>query len=147
LGAAGVTCPYEFGPAIVGVNYSNVQYRSGADSLFKGHATFNIAGVFGQWTIRPAVQLFAGYSYTRGGEVDGVDERAQYHNVTLGAQYALSKRSTLYLMGGYQHASGDTLNALGNPVAATASVSDKGNGHSSATQSQAIVSIGVRHKF
>lgn len=95
----------------------------------------------------PSVQLFAGYSYTRGGEVDGVDERAQYHNVTLGAQYALSKRSTLYLMGGYQHASGGTLNALGNPVAATASVSDKGNGHSSATQSQAIVSIGVRHKF
>jgi predicted porin len=134
LGAAGATCPYEFGPAIVGVNYSNVQYRSGADSLFKGHATFNIAGVFGQWTIRPAVQLFAGYSYTRGGEVDGVDERAQYHNVTLGAQYALSKHSTAYLMGG-------------NPVAATASVSDKGNGHSSATQSQAIVSIGVRHKF
>ncbi|TDY21224.1 putative porin [Paraburkholderia sp. BL6665CI2N2] len=143
--ATGAT--YDFGPAIVGVNYSNVQYRSGADSLFKGHATFNIAGVFGQWTVRPAVQLFAGYSYTRGGEVDGVDERAQYHNVTLGAQYALSKRSTVYLMGGYQHASGGTLDALGHPVAATASVSDKGNGHSSATQSQAIVSIGVRHKF
>ncbi|PRX36819.1 putative porin [Paraburkholderia sp. BL18I3N2] len=143
--ATGAT--YDFGPAIVGVNYSNVQYRSGADSLFKGHATFNIAGVFGQWTIRPAVQLFAGYSYTRGGEVDGVDERAQYHNVTLGGQYALSKRSTVYLMGGYQHASGGTLDALGNPVTATASVSDKGNGHSSAAQSQAIVSIGVRHKF
>lgn len=143
--ATGAT--YDFGPALVGVNYSNVQYRSGADSLFKGHATFNIAGVFGQWTIRPAVQLFAGYSYTRSGEVDGVDERAQYHNVTLGAQYNLSKRSTVYLMGGYQHASGGTLDALGNPVAATASVSDKGNSHSSSSQSQAIVSIGVRHKF
>lgn len=143
--ATGAT--YDFGPALVGVNYSNVQYRSGADSLFKGHATFNIAGVFGQWTIQRAVQLFAGYSYTRGGEVDGVDERAQYHNVTLGAQYNLSKRSTVYLMGGYQHASGGTLDALGNPVAATASVSDKGNSHSSSTQSQAIVSIGVRHKF
>jgi predicted porin len=93
------------------------------------------------------LQLFAGYSYTRGGEVDGVDERAQYHNVTLGAQYALSKRSTVYLIGGYQHASGGTLDALGNPVPATASVSDKGNGHSSNTQSQAILSIGMRHRF
>lgn len=143
--AAGAT--YSVGPAILGLNYSNVQYRSGADSLFKGHATFNIAGVFGQWTLSPAVQLFAGYSYTRGGEVDGVDERAQYHNVSLGAQYNLSKRSTVYVMGGYQHASGDTLNALGDPVAATASLGDKGNGHSAATQSQAIVSIGLREKF
>jgi predicted porin len=143
--AAGVT--YDFDPVVVGVNYGNVQYRSGADSLFTGHATFNIAGVFAQWTVRQALQLFAGYSYTRGGEVDGVDERAQYHNVTLGAQYALSKRSTVYLIGGYQHASGGTLDALGNPVPATASVSDKGNGHSSNTQSQAILSIGMRHRF
>jgi predicted porin len=143
--AAGAT--YDFDPVVVGVNYGNVQYRSGADSLFTGHATFNIAGVFAQWTVRQALQLFAGYSYTRGGEVDGVDERAQYHNVTLGAQYALSKRSTVYLIGGYQHASGGTLDALGNPVPATASVSDKGNGHSSNTQSQAILSIGMRHRF
>lgn len=103
--------------------------------------------MFGQWTVRPAVQLFAGYRYTRGGEVDGVDERAQYHNVTLGVQYTLSKRSTAYLMGGYQHASGGTLDALGNPVAATAPVSGKGNGHSSSAQSQAIVRIGLRHRF
>ena len=55
--AAGAT--YNFGPAIVGVNYSNVQYRSGADSLFNGHATFNLAGVFAQWNLRPAVQLLS----------------------------------------------------------------------------------------
>ncbi len=143
----GTGATYDFGPALVGANYSNVQYRSGANSLFTGHATFNIAGVFAQWTVRQPLQLFAGYSYTRGGQVDGVDERAQYHNVTLGAQYSLSKRSTVYLLGGYQHASGETLDALGNPVAATASVSDKGNGHSAATQSQAIVSLGMRHRF
>ncbi|MFM0757396.1 porin [Paraburkholderia strydomiana] len=143
--AAGAT--YDFGPVLAGVNYSNVQYRSGADSLFNGRATFNVAGVFAQWTVRPELRLFAGYSYTRGGEVDGVDDRARYHTVSLGAQYNLSKSSTAYLMGGYQHASGMTLDALGNPVAATASVTDKGNGHSSAAQSQAIVSIGVRHRF
>jgi predicted porin len=143
--AAGAT--YDFGQALVGVNYGNVQYHSGADSLFTGHATFNIAGVFAQWTVRQTLQLFAGYSYTRGGEVDGVDEEAQYNNMTLGAQYALSKRSTLYLIGGYQHASGGTLDVLGNPVPATASVSDKGNGHSSNTRSQAILSVGIRQRF
>lgn len=93
------------------------------------------------------MQLFAGYSYTRGGKVEGIDDRAQYHTVSLGAQYNLSKRSTVYLMGGYQHASGMTLDGLGNPVAATASLTDKGNGHSSAARSQAIVSVGVRQRF
>jgi len=143
--AAGAT--YDFGPALIGVNYSNVQYRAGANSLFTGNATFNIAGVFGQYTLRPNTHLFAGYSYTRGSEVDGVTDRAQYHNVTLGATYDLSKRSTVYLLGAYQHASGMTLDAAGNPVEATASASDKGNGHSSAAQSQTIVAVGLRHRF
>ncbi|NPT40526.1 porin [Paraburkholderia sp. 1N] len=142
---AGVT--YDFGSALVGLNYSNVQYRSGAESLFNGIATFNIAGVFAQWKIRPNIRVFGGYSYTRGGEVDGIEDRAQYHNVTIGAMYNLTKRSVIYVLSGYQHASGGTLDALGNPVPATASVSDKGNGHSSATQSQVIVSFGIRHQF
>ncbi len=76
-----------------------------------------------------------------------MDEDAQYHNVSVGAAYDLPTRSTVYLLAGYQHASGMTLDAAGNPVAAPASVSDKGNGHSSATQWQAIVSVGLRQKF
>ncbi|CAD6526507.1 Outer membrane porin protein [Paraburkholderia hiiakae] len=143
--AAGAT--WDFGPAVVGVNYSNVQYRSGANSLFSGNAIFNIAGIFTQWNVQPRTHVFAGYSYTRGSAVEGVDEDAQYHNVSVGATYDLSTRSTVYLLAGYQHASGMTLDAAGDPVAATASVSDKGNGHSSATQSQAIVSVGLRQKF
>lgn len=143
--AAGAT--WDFGPALVGVNYSNVQYKAGANSLYSGTATFNIAGVFGMWNVQPKTHLFAGYNYTRGSHVDGLENEAQYHNVSLGALYDLSKRSTVYVLAGYQHASGMTLNALGNPVAATASFADKGNGHSSAAQSQAIVSVGFRQRF
>lgn len=143
--AAGAT--WDFGAAVVGVNYSNVQYRAGANSLFAGNADFNIAGIFTQWNVRPNAHLFAGYSYTRGSGADGVNDDAQYHNVSLGALYDFSKRSTVYVLAGYQHASGETLDALGRPVAATASVSDKGNGHSAAAQSQAIVSVGLRQKF
>lgn len=143
--AAGAT--WDFGPALVGVNYSNVQYKAGANSLYSGTATFNIAGIFGMWNVQPKTHLFAGYSYTRGSHVDGLDDEAQYHNVSLGALYDLSTRSTVYLLAGYQRASGMTLDALGNPVAATASFGDKGNGHSSAAQSQAIVSVGFRQRF
>jgi predicted porin len=124
-----------------------VQYRPGANSLFSGNAIFNIAGIFTQWNVQPRTHLFAGYSYTRGSAVQGVDEDAQYHSISVGTTYDLSKRSTVYLLAGYQHASGMTLDAAGNPVAATASLGDKGNGHSSATQSQAIVSVGLRQKF
>ncbi|RQS03533.1 porin [Burkholderia sp. Bp9002] len=138
---------YDFGPALVGVNYSNVQYRAGDQSRFSGHATFNVAGIFARWKVRPQTQLFAGYSYTRGSDVDGIDDRAQYHNVTLGAVYDLSKRTSVYLLGAYQHASGTMLDALGRPVAATASVSDKANSHSSDTRSQTIVSVGLRQRF
>nr|WP_240763930.1 porin [Paraburkholderia silviterrae] len=143
--AAGAS--WDFGAALVGVNYSNVQYKAGANSLYSGTAMFNIAGVFGTWNVQPRTHLFAGYNYTRGSHVDGLENEAQYHNVSVGAQYDLSKRSTVYLLAGYQHASGMTLDALGNPVAATASFADKGNGHSAAAQSQAIVSLGLRERF
>jgi predicted porin len=143
--AAGAT--WNFSTVQVGVNYSNVQYKAGANSLYSGTAKFNIAGVFGMWNVQPYTHLFAGYSYTRGSDVDNLDDAAQYHNVSVGALYDFSKRSTVYLLAGYQHASGTTLDALGRPVAATASVSDKGNGHSSNSQSQAIVSVGLREKF
>ncbi|CAN0625587.1 general bacterial porin, GBP family [Burkholderia multivorans] len=143
--ATGAT--YDFGSTVVGVNYSNVQYRAGDRSLFAGHANFNVAGVFASWKVQPQAQLFAGYSYTRGSGIDGLGDAAQYHNVTLGAVYDLSVRTSVYLLGAYQHASGMTLDALGHPVPATASVSDKANTHSAATQSQAIVSLGLRQKF
>ena len=144
---AGATCPYDFGPAIVGVDYSNVQYRSGADSLFKGHDTFNIAGVFGQWTIRPAVQLFAGYSYTRGGEVDGVDERAQYHNVTLGAQYNLSKRTDIYTSYAKQINQGNAVNVITD--ASNAGLDTVGTATANILPgfNPWSAQIGIRHKF
>ncbi|WP_186046495.1 porin [Burkholderia gladioli] len=143
--ATGAT--WDFGSTVVCVNYSNVQYRAGAQSLFRGHARFNIAGVFTRWQASPAAQLFLGYSYTRGSELDGLDERAVYHNVSAGATYDLSRRTTVYLLAGWQHASGSTLDANGQVVAASASVSDKGNGHSSASRSQALVSLGIRQRF
>ncbi|ALK32974.1 porin [Burkholderia plantarii] len=143
--ATGAT--WDFGPVLVGANYSNVQYRAGGNSLYHGHATFNIAGLFTQWKVAANTRLFAGYNYTRRGDVDGLAESATYHDASLGAFYDLSKRTTVYLLGAYQHASGMTLDAFGRPTAATASASDKANGHSAATRSQTLVSVGLRQLF
>jgi predicted porin len=143
--ATGLT--YDFGVAVVGVNYSNVQYKPGANSLFSSEAAFDIAGIFVRWKIQTNIHMITGYSYTRANQVAGISDRAQYHNASVGVLYDFGKRTTAYLLGGYQRATGGTLNALGEPVDATASVSDKGNGHSSQGQSQAIVSIGLRQRF
>jgi predicted porin len=143
--ATGLT--YDLGTVLLGANYSNVQYKPGADSSFSSPAVFNIAGIFSQWKIKPQFHVITGYSYTRANAMAGISDRAQYHNVNVGLLYDLGTRSTIYLLGGFQRARGETLNVLGIPVNATASVSDKGNGHSSASRSQVIVSLGLRQKF
>jgi predicted porin len=51
----------------------------------------------------------------------------------------------VYLVGAWQHASGDTLDAAGTGiVAAQASVGSYGYG---GTNTQELVSVGLRHKF
>jgi predicted porin len=65
--------------------------------------------------------------------------------VNLGADYALSKRTDLYALFGYQKASGNTLNASGAIVKAAASVGSYGVNAGTDTQELAIV--GIRHKF
>ncbi len=138
---------YDFGTAKVAVNFSNVQYSPGPSSLFSKEAIFNTIGLFGYWTPYSKFHAFTGYSYTRTSEIDQADDRAQYHGVTAGILYDLSKRTTLYTLAGYQRAIGKTLNSLGEPVDATAAVGDKANGLSSATGSQVMVRAGVRLRF
>ncbi|WP_168788930.1 porin [Paraburkholderia aromaticivorans] len=143
--AAGAT--YDFGKAKAGVNYSNVQYRPGPFSLFTQEAIFNTVGLFAYWALHPSFHVFTGYSYTRSGQLDAADDHAQYHGVSLGLLYDLSRRTTLYTLAGYQRAIGKTLDSQGDIVDATASVGSKGIGHSAATASQVIVRVGIRQRF
>ena len=72
--------------------------------------------------------------------------RMTYHQVSLGADYSLSKRTDLYAVGAWQHASGDQRDpTTGALVPATASIGSYGN--QSGTENQVMVSVGIRHKF
>ncbi|MDI9682488.1 hypothetical protein QM334_37615, partial [Burkholderia cenocepacia] len=64
---------------------------------------------------------------------------AHYNQVNLGADYALSKRTDLYALFGYQKASGNTLDASGATVKAAASVGAYGVNSGTDTQELAIV--------
>ncbi|HEM7875727.1 porin [Burkholderia contaminans] len=141
-----VTAGYQFTPAWdISVSYSNVQYIPGTLSGFKNTAIFNTAGAVLHWKAAPQWDFAAGYSYTAATQSNGVSSAAKYHQVTLSQYYSLSKRTGLYAVEAYQHASGNTLTPAGGIVAATTSIGD-GVGAGS-KQNQIAAGVGMIHRF
>lgn len=132
---------YVLGSATIGAAYSNTQYGSDAFSAFRDTAKFNNGSVFVNYQITPALRTGVAYNYT---SLTGPSS-AHYNQINLGADYALSKRTDLYALTGYQKASGNTLNSSGKVVGAQASIGDFGV--NSGTDSQALAVVGIRHKF
>jgi predicted porin len=146
----GTAARYTFGKLMVGLNYSNVQYRPGAASLFTQSATFNTFGVISTYALTPAITVAAGYSYTAEKARNGVTDAAHYHQFSMEQTYALSKRTAFYALEAYQKASGKTLRTVGGVstvVNAVASVGDSQNGTPSNGPSQFVGMVGIRHSF
>ncbi len=137
---------YQLSAVTFGVSYSNTQYAPGAFSLFRNTVTFNSAGATATWQVTPATRIGLGYSYTRGSSIDGASA-PNYNQFNLSSYYALSTRTVLYGLVGFQKAGGTTLDAYGNLVAATASVGDAANGASAAGHNQVLVRIGIHQAF
>jgi predicted porin len=138
---AKVGAQYVIGPFTAGLTYSNTQYANDAFSTYHSTAKFNNGSGFFNYQITPAFRTGVGYNYT---SLTGPTS-AHYNQVNLGADYALSKRTELYALAGYQKASGKTLNATGNVINAAASIGDYGV--NSGTNSQELAIVGIRHKF
>ncbi|WP_454872563.1 porin [Paraburkholderia xenovorans] len=140
---------YQLGAATLGMVYSNVKFGSlGATSVagmsaktgaYRGSATFNIAEVSIKYNVTPALLLGAAYDYTRDSGTAS-DSGAHYNQYDLGALYSLSKRTTLYLVGLYQTASGT--NSLGNKAVAAINQATP-----SSTNHQFVATLGINHKF
>jgi predicted porin len=131
---------YALGPATFGLSYSNVQYGNitadnGATAKFS-----NIdAGV--TWAFTPTFSTSVAYDYLKGSGLNGSDLGNQHFNqVSLLADYTLSKRTDIYAAGSLQKASGT--NSQG-----TAAVADIGNLGDSSNSRQALVRVAIRHKF
>jgi predicted porin len=141
IGIASVAAQYVVGPITTGLRYSNVQYKPDAASGFGTTEKYNVGAGFVNYQVTPAALLGLGYTYTHGNG----DATATYHQISLGGDYNLSKRTDVYLVGAWQHANGNQRNAAGQVVSAVASVADYGFNSSSINQT--IVSLGIRHKF
>jgi predicted porin len=98
-----VTGGYAFTPALdISVTYSNVQYVPGINSKFTDEAVFNTFGTVLHYRAATAIDLAAGYSYTRATKANSIDSAAQYHQFNLSEAYNLSKRTTLYALQAFQ---------------------------------------------
>jgi len=125
---------YAFGPAVVGLVYSHSKYDY--TQVFGSSTKFDNIEVNGKYMLTPALQLGAAYTYTwskQGGS--GIQRKPKWHQVALGADYWLSKRSDVYMVGLWQHNSGDSVLTQLN-----------GQGLSSSVN-QIAVTAGIRHKF
>lgn len=144
---------YTFGSATVGATYSNIKFMNLGDTAtsgpnplgYAGTATFNNAEVSGKYQLTPALLLGVAYDYTRGSGVSSTlatvhDSGARYHQFALGADYFLSKRTDLYILGVYQKATG--VDSTGQvAVASITSVTAAAGNHA------ALVRVGMRVKF
>jgi predicted porin len=141
IGIASAAVQYVTGPWTANLSYSNAQYKPDANSGFQTTQKFNVGRVYVGYQLTPAALLGVGYAYTRGTG----DATATYNQVSLGGTYSLSKRTDLYTVGAWQHASGDQRIPGGGLQSATASIGSYGN--QSSTDNQVMVSVGIRHKF
>jgi predicted porin len=115
----------------MGVRYSNAQYRGDAQSV-----RFNVARACSDTGLRPILQLGPGYIYVYGSTAaPGVDGSvASIDQVSAGTPYYLLQRTSLYLVGAYQHADG-----------AFASLGDYD--YTSSRKERVIAKLDLLHKF
>ncbi|MFD1560243.1 porin [Paraburkholderia silviterrae] len=100
---------------------------------YLGQAVFDNYEANVQYQFTPAFNVGLGYTYTDA-------PRAKYQQVNLGAQYYLSKRTTLYVIGVYQYASG--IDSYGAP--AVAQINEVAP---SSTPNQLLARAGLLFKF
>ncbi|AXL53978.1 porin (plasmid) [Paraburkholderia caffeinilytica] len=146
---AAIAANYTIGALRLGAVYANVRYLPGNQSAFLDTAVFNNYGIFGTYRIRPDLESAAAVSYTVASKANTIQDRAKYLLFSLKQAYLLSKRTTLYALEGFTHATGKTLGASGikTIVAAAPVVGDSQNLTPSSTPNQVVVMLGIASKF
>lgn len=130
---------YQFGAATLGAVYSNTKYMN--IGAFNGAtATFNSYELNAFYRLTTALSLSGEYNYTKGNAVKGDIGDQRYNQFSLLLDYALSKRTDVYLLGTFQSASG-TSSTGAAAVADIGSLGDSSNNH------QAVARIAIHHKF
>jgi predicted porin len=148
----GVTGGWQFTQTMdISFSYSNVQYIPGINSGYRDEAIFNTVGSVLHWKPTPDIDLAGAYSYTAATKANAITDAARYHQFSLFEGYSLSKRTLLYAVQGYQHATGKTLSlsatGVSSVVDATPAIGDFSNSTPSSTANQVVVAVGMIQRF
>jgi predicted porin len=142
----GVGGNYTFGPAVVGLLWTRSLFdntQPGANSvIMQSFDTlhFNNYEVNAHYSLTPAVSLAGAYTFTEGSFSSGTGSaNPKWHQVTLMADYSLSKRTDVYVEGVYQHAYGAAGSAFEGAYINGLSQSSTGN--------QVAATVGMRTRF
>ncbi|MEX3761387.1 porin [Paraburkholderia phenoliruptrix] len=144
---------YTFGPATVGVAYTNTYATQLQSSGYVGAITpptgtvsslrFHNFEVNGKYQLTPAFYVGAMYAYTRAdlNTTTSGKQHPNYQTVGLMADYNQSKRTDIYLQGAYQHVGGDKTGTVLDAAYVP------GADDVSSTRNQLLVRAAIRHKF
>jgi predicted porin len=139
---------YAFGPATVGLLWTHTQFDNAttAGQAFMlgllGNMNLHMDNfeVNGHYALTSALSLNGAYTYTMAGYNNATGPGSpHWHQVTLQSDYALSKRTDVYLEGVYQRVS-----APQGSVFSGAAI--EGMSPSSSNQ-QVVATVGMRHRF
>lgn len=120
----------------LGGYYSYSLYSPDALSTFNHSEKYHNGSVYAVWQVSPALLTEIGYDYLRALG----DSSATYQQVSIGGDYNLSKRTDVYAVASYGHASGE--NGAGPAQAVIGSTDIDAGKHY-----QVIATVGLRHRF
>jgi predicted porin len=127
----GIGSSYDLGVFRLAGNFTNTQFKNGFDGQ---NVRFNNYEVNGTYYPVPALALGVGLVYTDA-RVSASGKTPRYQQLDLSSDYSLSKRTDVYFLICYQHASSDATQA--QITGLNASSSDR----------QTAFRLGLRHKF
>ncbi|CAB3806930.1 porin [Paraburkholderia fynbosensis] len=130
----GISASYNIGAAQFGGAFTNARFDD-ANGVKGNTVWFNNYEIWGQYFFTPAMVAGLGYNYSNG-HVDATDAKPHYHQLNAVADYFLSKRTDVYLLGVFQQAGGG----------AYANIYQVFTGQST-TNRQFLLRVGMRHRF
>jgi len=133
----GIGANYTFGGATVFGLYTNTRFESTTGATSK----LNAYELGGKYAFTPALTGGLGYTYMK--LTDAAE--GKWHQVDASVDYALSKRTDVYLLGIYQHASGSNngVDVQAQIGSSTSYFGTSGVG----SNNQVAVRVGMRHRF
>ncbi len=134
----GVGSRYTFGPATVWALYTNTHLAP----ISTASESYDVYEAGAKYAFTPALSLGVGYSYMH---LSGSAASGHWNHINTALDYALSKRTDVYLLGIYQDASGKSGTA--NLQAQIGDSNSFFGNSGSNSQNQLAFRIGMRHKF